>query len=202
MPPENKKIGIIASSAHSFIGFRLDLIKDFLAAGFHVHCIAPEMTPEVSSVLQKLGCECHEYALDRAGMNIFKDCVSGLALFRILREVRPDIVLAYTIKPVIYGMLAARFAGIEKRCALISGLGYAFTHSPVFSLKKSILRKLTSFLYRISLLKAYTVIFQNIDDQNLFEELGIVSCAQSRRVDGSGVNLEVFPYTPLTAPKK
>ena len=113
-------------------------------------------------------------------------------------SVRPTVCLAYTIKPVIYGMIAAWLAGVQRRYALITGLGYAFTGRPRGV--RIFVRALAQFLYTLALKCSHKVFFQNHDDRNLFLDLSLLSrntpCVI---VNGSGVDLSFF--TPSVVPK-
>ena len=120
-----------------------------------------------------------------------------LCLYRMIKAIAPDVVLAYTIKPVIYGMLAAYMAKVPKRFALITGLGYAFTGleqgNPL-----SHFQKLVFALYRRALQHCHKVFFQNPDDQALFVQLKLLAQqTPSVVVNGSGVNLQQFNLQPL-----
>jgi len=118
----------------------------------------------------------------------------------IIRRVKPDCVLTYTVKPVIYGMLAARISGIQQRYAMITGLGYAFISSHSFG--KKILKLTVSFLYKLSLAKAKAVFFQNNDDLNLFRNKKIIGeKSHALRVMGSGVDIEHFKFTQIPSGK-
>jgi glycosyltransferase involved in cell wall biosynthesis len=110
-----------------------------------------------------------------------------------MRRIRPDVVLAYTIKPVIYGSLAAAVAGVPRRFALVTGLGYAFTGE-----RGGLLTGLIRRLYRIALERVHKVFFQNPDDQALFRQLGILrNGTPSVVVNGSGVDVGDYAVGPL-----
>lgn len=111
MPDNAGKILIIGSLADSLIRFRGELIAEMRRSDYEVIVCAPDICPEHHSSLQKMGCQLRQIPLDRTGMSIFRDIATLFALWRLFRAERPDHVLAYTIKPVIYGGLAARAAG-------------------------------------------------------------------------------------------
>jgi len=111
------------------------------------------------------------------------------AIFRILRSVRPDAFLAYTIKPVVYGLIAARVAGVPKRFALITGLGYTFAEERNGRLVGLIARR----LYSVALAGATKVFFQNPDDERLFRSLKILHPeVPSIVLNGSGIDVQEF----------
>lgn len=135
------------------------------------------------------------YALDRKGLNPLRDLATLAALRRLLIAERPDILLASTIKPVIYGCLAARLARIPRVFAAITGLGYVF-EADTF-LKKCVSR-LGVALYALALSGADGVFFQNRDDAALFRERGIldgrIGVFMTR---GVGVDVRKFAPAPL-----
>ncbi len=132
--------------------------------------------------------------IQRTGLNPIRDIGTLRALLSLMRKVRPDTVIAYTIKPVVYGMIAARIARVPRAFALITGLGYVFQNQ---SLKARTLRTLIVRLYRAALAGADIVFFQNDDDRNLFRKLHIVSPATVTRItNGSGVDLTRFTPQP------
>jgi glycosyltransferase involved in cell wall biosynthesis len=108
-----------------------------------------------------------------------------------MRAVRPDAVLGYTIKPVIYGTIAARLARVPRRFALITGLGYAFTGEATG--KRKMIQQMARRLYALALGKAERVFFQNPDDEALFRQLNLVpGRVPSSVVNGSGIDLSQF----------
>ena len=107
-------------------------------------------------------------------------------------------MLAYTAKPVIYGLLASRLLGVPRRVALITGLGYSFIESSPCDYKRRLVNRVVRFLYRVSLAGATKVIFQNPDDRKAFISMGIVrQSIPTCVVNGSGVNLRKFYPSPL-----
>lgn len=134
----------------------------------------------------------------RGGTNPLADIRTRIAIQGLLDDTRPDILLAYTAKPVIYGGMAAQALAGMRFFPMITGLGYAFT--PAAGAKRRVLRFLLTQLYRRSLRGAERVIFQNPDDQALFTELGLLPDPErAARVHGSGVDCEAFPPSPLPA---
>src|SRR5690606_37888259 len=119
------------------------------------------------------------------------DFISMLSIKKIIEEHEIDIAFPYTIKPVIYSSLAAQITGIPV-ISLITGLGFTFSKS---SKKARILQKVSEFLYRIALSKNRAIIFQNSDDLALFTQKQLVTKTQvTHIVDGSGINLNKYPY--------
>src|SRR5690625_1030513 len=193
---------LIASLVNSFIGFRKPLIQALLDAGVTVHVAAPEAfsNKKIQKNLQNMGVVIHDIPMVRTGMNPFRDVRSLLALRRLMREIQPTYVLGYTIKPVVYGGLAARLAGVPHRFALITGLGYAFMDEDR-STKRRFINYIARKLYQLSLRSAERVFFQNPDDQQLFNDTGILnSHTPTTVVNGSGVDIDEYPHTPLPPP--
>src|SRR5690606_13987991 len=119
---------VIASYPASILKFRGALIAAIHQAGFEIHIAAPQFNdyPEERNNLIALGYIVHEIPMQRTGTNPVIDAKTLLALYRLMRKIKPDYMMAYTIKPVIYGSLAAKLARVPHRFSLITGLGYAF----------------------------------------------------------------------------
>ncbi len=189
---------LVASFPDSLIKFRGPLIEALSAEGCQVHVAVPGLDADsgIASRLSELGVAVHDIPLQRTGLNPLKDLSALLALRKLMRRIGADYVLGYTIKPVIYGSLAAWLSGVRHRFALITGLGYAFTGEAT-GLRK-VLRTLIQQLYRFSLSRNHLVFFQNPDDEALFRQLGLLKPAiPSRVVNGSGVDVSEYAVSPL-----
>ncbi|WP_368655532.1 glycosyltransferase family 4 protein [Castellaniella ginsengisoli] len=187
---------LVGGFAESLLNFRGALIDDLLRAGVEVHVAAPGLADgECRQALLARGAVPHDIALRRTGMNPVADLAALYGLWRLMRRLRPDVFLGYTIKPVIYGLLAARLAGVSRRYALITGLGYAFQDRPE-GFKARLVAGLARGLYRLALLAADRVFFQNPDDQALFRSVGLLGVkTPSAVVNGSGVDVQYFKKT-------
>lgn len=131
-------------------------------------------------------------------MNPLRDGIDMLSLALLLSRLRPDVTLGYFVKPVIFGTLAARLAGVPRRVAMIEGLGYVFTSSVgPEPLKRKLLRGLVSWLYRFALARAHKVVFLNQDDINEFVDAGLVQKHKVVKLGGIGVDLSEWPLTQL-----
>ncbi|WP_417315518.1 glycosyltransferase family 4 protein [Cycloclasticus pugetii] len=189
---------LIASFPDSLIKFRGALLRALVAKGLSVHVAAPDISSAASvrEELVLMGIQVHEIGLQRTGTNPLADLRAVLEMQRLMRKIKPDYVLGYTIKPVIYGSIAAWLAAVPKRFALVTGLGYAFTGEA--SGKRGVLRQLIQRLYRFGLSRCHKVFFQNPDDQALFRDLGLLSdVVPSRVVNGSGVDVAEYPTRPF-----
>ncbi|MEQ6917345.1 glycosyltransferase family 4 protein [Halomonas aquatica] len=193
-----RRIIVVAGFARSLINFRGPLICALQEAGLEVHAAAPGiLSDEVTRCqLEALGVVAHEIPLQRTGTNPSKDMATMAAFYRLFRQVRPDAVLAYTIKPVIYATLAAWLARVPRRFALITGLGYAFTGEATG--KRAAVLTLVRQLYARAIGRAHLVFFQNPDDLTLFRELGLLpERVPSQLVNGSGIDTERYAVAPL-----
>lgn len=190
-----KRIVVVGSYANSLIAFRGALLRRLVDQGHEVIACAPSADDGITETLRAMGVTYRDVPFDRAGMRPDKDLHVFRVLVSLFREVKPDVVLSYTIKPVIYGMLAAGVAGVPGRFAMITGLGYTFIGS---TMKARLVGLATRQLYRLSLRRAKRVFFQNPDDRALFERYGLTRDAdQATIINGSGVDLEAFKPLPL-----
>lgn len=196
------KFLIIAGAPRSLVSFRGHLISDLVGQGLTIHAAGPDlpMDSEIRAQLEQKGAHVHDIFLKRTGMSPLDDLRTLVGLFRLMRVIKPDYVLGYTIKPVIFGTLAAAMAGCRQRFALITGLGYSFSgHSD--SRKQRLIGRIATNLYRQSLRFTHKVFFQNPDDQALFRELGVLNgVTPSVVVNGSGVDID--HYAPRPYPDK
>ena len=191
------RVALIAGYTQSLVNFRGPLIEALIAAGHTVDAIGPDSDADTLAWLAKRGVLYTEIPLARATLSPLDDVTTLRAITNSLRIIAPDVVIAYTIKAVIYGMLAARIAGVPQRCAMITGLGYAFTNGDR-SLKRRLIGGAARALYRIGLGQAQKVIFQNPDDLAVFRSLGIVRpFHQTGIVNGSGVDTTRFALAAL-----
>src|SRR4051812_14280372 len=168
----SKTVAIIGSYAPSLVNFRGSLIKAIIDRGHKVVCMAPEIDAEVSTVLAALGAEVRAVDMQRAGLNPVSDLHTYRSLRGALSEISPDVVIPYTIKPVVWGVLAAHSVGATRIVPLIPGLGYAFRGG--LSLSRLVSLAVASVLYRVALARAHIVLFQNPDDMALFRRRWIL----------------------------
>lgn len=198
------KFLLIAGFPDSLLQFRGPLIDALQAQNLEVHIAAPDL-PAGDAMRRRLeakGLVIHDIPLRRTGMNPVADLRCMLHLWRLMKTVKPDFAMGYTIKPVIYGSLAAWLAGVPHRFALVTGLGYAFQGQHGDGSARRLLRSLVQGLYSLGLRRTEKVFFQNPDDEALFRSLRILSSRTSSCVvNGSGVNVaeyrpEALPATP------
>ena len=193
-----KKFLLIAGYPDSLLNFRGPLLRALLTEGLEVHVAAPDLAANslIRQQLEALGVQVHEVALKRTGMNPLADMTTVYHLWRLMRQIKPDFSLGYTIKPVIYGNIAAWLAGVPRRFALITGLGYAFQGETG---QRTWLKRIVQSLYRAALGKAHKVFFQNPDDEALFNSLGIIKPSDQKTVvvNGSGIDVGSFSVASL-----
>ena len=189
------KIIVLGNQARSMSNFWSVLVRHMFRAGHEVICCTPPGDSGAEAVLAAQGARVLHYPLDRKGLNPLHDLRTTGALLRLFKEEKPDLLFASTIKPVIYGCIAARVAGVPHVYATITGLGYAFEADSFF---KKCVNRLSALLYRTALSGAEGVFFQNEDDINVFRQAGILgSRARILRARGTGVDTTRFAPTPL-----
>ncbi|MCK2183058.1 glycosyltransferase family 4 protein [Halomonas getboli] len=185
---------IVAGNARSLIANRGDLIRDIQARGHTVAAAVP--TADMLPGVQALGIPVFPLPMARAALSPRRDLATLLALWRLMRRLQPRAVLGYTAKPVIYGGLAARLAGVPRCHALITGLGHAFAEPRGW--RDRGLTATVAALYRLGLAGQHGVFFQNPDDRAEFDARGLIGRrTRATCVDGSGINLEAFPACPI-----
>ncbi|WP_077228643.1 glycosyltransferase family 4 protein [Sphingomonas hengshuiensis] len=182
---------VSANTAWNLAHFRRELVEALLADGYRVGAVAPE-DGESSAALRAMGCVFFPVALDSAGAHPLRDLATFLALRRILRAERPVAWLSWTIKPNIYGAIAARLAGVAA-FPNVSGLGTLF-------IRRTILTRLACTLYRLAFLRCPRVFFQNGDDCALFVRMRLVRAEQTQVLAGSGIDLVRFQPPPVHVP--
>lgn len=194
------KFLIIGSYPASILKFRGALIKALHYKGFEIHIAAPEFDnyPEDRDQLEALGYIVHDIPMQRTGTNPVTDAKTLIALYHLMKDINPHYIMAYTIKPVIYGSLAAKMARVPHRFALITGLGYAFQGADEEGYKKSNLQKIMHRLYSVALASTHKVFFQNPDDEALFKAMGIIkNNIPTKVVNGSGVDTSEYSVQPF-----
>jgi len=173
---------IAANSAWNIANFRAPLIKALLKDGWQVVALAPE--DGSVAALEALGAEFVPIAIASSGTSPIGDARLFARYLRILQRIRPRLFLGFTVKPNVYGSIAAHLLGIRV-INNISGLGTAF-------MKPGPLNWLVSRLYKLSLRGSARVFFQNPHDRDLFLSRRLVRVAQAAVIPGSGIDLERF----------
>lgn len=198
----SKKILFIASYAASLINFRFYLLKAFIAQGYEVYACAPEdgdpINNDVAERLAHINVKFVLIPLKRTGLDPLSDLKYLFKLTSLIRSLKVSAVFSYTIKPVIYGSIAARLAGTRQIYSMITGLGYVYATN---NFKCSLLRKLTTPLLKLAARCNRYIYFQNKDNLQDFCSLGIIkNINKTLIVNGSGVNVDEF--TPAAYPSQ
>ena len=178
--------------------FHAPLIRALIAKKHQVWLASPiEAGQEVYiEQLQAMGAEWRQISLARSGTNPIQELRTLVALYALFRDIRVDVVLAYSPKPVIYGTIAAWLARVPRRYALITGLGYAFTGP--FNHRRAAIQAIVRRLLRVALARAHGVMFQNPDDVAELRMRGVLSDVTPSAVfDGCGVDVDEFTVQPL-----
>lgn len=189
------KVLVIGGISHSFVNFRGPLLQAMGARGHEVWACAGEPRNDVTETLRRWGVRFVPIDLSRAGMRPWEDVRTVRQLLHLMREVRPDVVLGYTIKPVIYGGFAARLANVPSVYSLITGLGYTFVRDNGF--RGRMAGVCAALLYRMTLRNSRKVVFQNPDDMREFVSRHLAQERQCMFVNGSGVDLSHFACADL-----
>jgi glycosyltransferase involved in cell wall biosynthesis len=193
------RIVVIGGWAPSLIKFRGPLLAAMVERGHEVIALAPDGGldgGDLGSELARIGVRYQPIELERTGIDPRSDVRAIAALVARLRELVPDVVLGYTIKPVIYGSIAARIAGVPRRAAMITGMGSALTN--VRTARQRVVAAIARTLYRIGLAQCQVVILQNTDDRDELARFGALPRrAQVAIVRGSGIDLAHYAPSPL-----
>lgn len=176
------KILILTNLDVGLYQFRKELLEELVRKGYKVFMSLPD-GPLINN-LTDIGCEYIETPLDRRGINPLKDFKLIKKYRKIVKDINPDLVITYTIKPNIYGGLVCRMKKIPY-AVNITGLGTAFQN-------KGILKTLVTFLYKIGLKKAKVVFFENEENRQILISEKIVKEEQTCRLDGAGVNTKRY----------
>ena len=181
------KFILVSPKNRTSYNFRGDLVKKIISSGYEVIITGPNR--DNIDKIEELGARFVEIPMNKNGVNPFKDLQYQKALYELFKEEKPDVILGYTSKPVIYGSIAGKKANVPRVVAMVTGIGYAFTSN---TKKAKIIRLIMSVLYKRAFQFADTVIFQNHDDRDLFIKLKLVKAQKCEVVNGSGVNTEKF----------
>jgi len=177
-----KTVAIVINTSWNIINFRMGLLKALQKNGYRVVAIAP--IDEYSKKFEDLGVEFHNIIINNKGTNPFEEIKLIFDFYRLYKEIKPDVLLHYTIKPNIYGNLAARILKIPV-ISNVSGLGTVFLSD---GLSSKIARK----LYKIALRFPKKVFYQNKHDRDLFVSSHLVSIERTDVLPGSGIDINKF----------
>lgn len=187
------KILIVSPKNKTVFNFRGDLIRDMIACGHEVTVVGPNRD-YVDDIMALGVSEFVEVSLVKDNTSVTGDLAYLKKLRQVMLEKKPDLVFGYTIKPVIYGSLAAKSAGVPHIYAMVTGLGRVYASG---GLKTKAVRLVTKILYKMAFKACDRVIFQNGDDIDQLVSEHYLPREKTVKVNGSGVNMERFGRTPL-----
>ncbi|MFM4937373.1 glycosyltransferase family 4 protein [Aeromonas veronii] len=185
----NKKLAFVANTAWSMFNFRHGLLSRLIDDGYQLTIIAPY--DEFSEKLREMGCAVIDLPMEAKGTNPLQDLKLIYTLYRVYQQIVPDFIIHYTIKPNIYGSLAAKLAGIAS-LAITTGLGYTFVND-------NLVAKLAKSLYKFAFHYPKEVWFLNEDDRQVFLQHRLVRADKAVLLHGEGVDLTHF--APLAKPQ-
>lgn len=179
-----KRVLILANFDVGLYKFRRELIQELLNQGKEVYISLPDGA--LVRNLEGMGCKFVKTDVDRRGINPVTD-VKLMGFYRkLIKKLRPDLVITYTIKPNIYGGLMCRMLRIPY-AVNITGLGTAFQND-------GFVKKLVTFLYKVALKKAKVVFFENTGNKNVLLNMNVLKEEQACVLNGAGVNLEEYSF--------
>ena len=182
-----KVIAIVINTSWNIFNFRLGLLKALKEEGYNVVAIAP--TDDYSKKLEELGIKHYDIKINNKGTNPIEDAKLLFAFRKLYKQIAPDVILQYTIKPNIYGSMAAGMLGIPV-ISNISGLGTVFLNDSASS-------KIARFLYKVALKVPKKVFYQNTHDRDLFIDSNLVKESKTDLLPGSGIDTERFKPVPV-----
>ena len=186
------KMMVVSPKNKTVFNFRGELIKEFIKHGYEVVVTGPDQ--QYVDDIKALGARFIEVPFVKDNIGIKGDLEYCDNLCRIMRNEKPDKIFSYTIKPVIYGSIAAGRAGIKEVYPMITGLGRVYGTD---TLKSKVLRIITGILYKKAFKNCKKVIFQNWDDMELFVKLHYLQKSKCLKIDGSGVDMTRFELSEL-----
>ena len=188
---ESVKIVFVVNNPAYFISHRMPIGLALISKDFEVHVIAPGECPVE---LANKGFKYHSVEMSRKGMNPFAELSTILVLRRLFKQIQPGLVHLVTIKPYLYGGIAARLVGVPAVVSAVAGLGILFSGQGV---KNKLLRSLLYPLYRFAFgHKNQSAIFQNPNDRDLLVNWGVLKLEKARLIRGAGADLSLYPYVP------
>lgn len=186
------KILLICSTSNQIITFRKSLIEKFQSESFEIYTIA--FDDEQRDIIESRGIKHFCVSGANRSLNPFKILSLKSKYIKIIKQVKPDIVFTFMLKPNIFGVRAAKKAGVKKIYSMVEGAGDVFINN---GLKWKLIRTVVCKMYRKSFKKANRVFFLNNDDKNEFLSRKLIKEEQSVIIPGIGVDLEHFSFKPI-----
>ncbi|WP_417776489.1 glycosyltransferase family 4 protein [Stutzerimonas xanthomarina] len=190
------KIALIGTTASCVIGFRADLIRSLVVRGHDVFAFALDYTEVTRKIVEEIGARPVSYVFSRTGLNPLSDIINTYKLYRLVKNNRFDIVFSYFSKPAIFGTLAAAFARVPLRVAMLEGLGFVFTDQPSgLKITTKILRNIQVLLYRMAFPLLHQIIFLNPDDSRDLLDAYSVKVKRVNILGAIGLDLADYKYS-------
>jgi len=193
---EGKTLLYVVNAAEYFVSHRMPIALKAKELGYSIHVASTDLTGSKSDaveVIEKQGFIYHDIPLNRGGQNPVVELWSLLKLYGLMRKLSPDVVHLITIKPVLYGGLAARISGVESVVAAVAGLGTIFmAESSLARVRRWLVIRLLKVAFSAP---GFTAIFQNSDDRDVLLKRNVLNISQCEIIRGSGVQLSQYPYT-------
>lgn len=184
------RILFIGGVASSFVNFRKELISTLINMGHDVCACSGEPDPWVTEQLKTLNVKYFPVALHRTGKNPIVDVIGCIEIYKIIKQVQPDIIFSYTIKPIVWGGVAAKFSRTHNLYAMVEGLGMPFM--PQSDLKSRVTSWLAQKLYYLTLPYYKKIFFLNSDDLNLMSDHSKWIKKKAVLLNGIGVDLNYY----------
>lgn len=189
-----RRLIILVNCPVFFLSHRLQIALSAKRSGFEVHVATGPGSSAIKQIINE-GLIHHPLPLSRSGMNLISEFRALFAIYRLFRKICPHLVHLVTIKPVLYGGIAARLAGVHGVVAAVSGLGFMFVPN---KLKSALISNLVGGMYRLALAKRnLKVIFQNSEDRETLSKVAGLKHDKIVMINGSGVDLSKYLPTPL-----
>lgn len=187
-----KKVLLICTTSNSVVGFRASIIEKFQSEGFDVSVIAFDDTHKAE--IEEKNIKFYNISDSNRGTNPLRLLSLKRRYKKIIKEIQPDIVLTFMLKPNTFGVLAAKKAGIKNVFSMVEGAGDVFINN---SLKWKLIRRVVCGLYKKAFKHSKKVFFLNNDDKAEFIQRKLVKEEQCEIIHGIGVDLEKFAYKPI-----
>lgn len=178
----NKKVALVANTSWSMFNFRNGVLSRLLEEGYQLTIIAP--FDEFSEKLREMGCNVIDLQMSAKGTNPLQDVKLIYTLYQLYQKIQPNFIIHYTIKPNIYGSLAAKLAGIPS-LAITTGLGYTFVND-------NLVAKVAHGLYKLAFRFPEEVWFLNEDDRHVFLHKKLIESNKAILLHGEGVDITHF----------
>lgn len=179
------RILILANNSGGLYGFRKELMQELIIQGYEIYASTP--FDNYIDELVQLGIQLIETKISRRSMNPISDLKLLLDYFKIIKKIKPSLIITYTIKPNLYGGSVARILNVPY-VINITGLGTAFQND-------NLLRKFVVIWYKFVCKKVRILFFENVGNKNLFLDFNIVNRDKCCVLNGAGVNIEYYYFT-------